>query len=79
MADRAMRSKELTTVSHGLVSHTSLKKAGRLRNAASRSFKVKGSVRTFLGGRVFKRIPVLFGIIGKTKEFMQELCLIEVL
>jgi len=66
-----MRSKELTTVSQGLVSHTSLKKAGRLRNAASRSFKVKGSVRIFFGGWAFKRTPVLFCIIGKIRKFME--------
>jgi hypothetical protein len=51
-----MRNMALVMVSDALVCHTSLKNAGRLFSAASRSFKVSGSLRVFLGGRVgFKR------------------------
>jgi len=57
VAERAMRSTAVTTVNQGLVSQTSLKNAGKLLNAASRSLKVKGVVRRFLGGRVFNRYP----------------------
>jgi ribosomal protein S30 len=56
-------------VSHGLVSHTSLKKAGKLRNAASRSFNVKGAGRVFFGGRVCNRYPFQINL-GKIKKFV---------
>jgi hypothetical protein len=51
MAERTIRSSALTTVIQRLVSHTSLKKAGRLRNASKRSFKVTLVFMVFLGGR----------------------------
>ena len=54
MAARAMRRKLFIKVMRGLVCQTSLKKAGRLLNAASLSLKVTGLGRVFFGGRVFK-------------------------
>ena len=43
MADLTIRSNALTVVIHGLVCQTSLKNAGKLPRAASRSFTVTGS------------------------------------
>ena len=53
IAERRIRSTDVTMVIQWLVCQTNLKKAGRLRNAAKRSFKVSGSIRVFLGGRIF--------------------------
>ena len=66
MAERAMRNSPLAIVNQRLVCHTSTKKAGRLRKAARRSFKVKGSGRIFFSGRLFK-VACYFNC--KTKEF----------
>lgn len=61
MADLAIRSNELTIVIHGLVCHTSLKKAGKLPRAANRSFTVTGS--GFVLEELLEDIP-LFELIG---------------
>jgi len=65
MADLMMRSIKLTVVINGLVSQTSLKNAGKLRRACSRSLNVNDCVFAFLGGLLSKTYPSL---ISKNKD-----------